>query len=112
MAYGRLLHSSRPHARIVSIDTSQAKSLPGVLAGGDVKGPLYGRRIRDIPVLADGVVRFFGERVAAVAAETPEIAKRAVDLIEIEYEDLPAVFDIDEAMVDGAPILHPDFSSY
>ncbi|MDA0365468.1 MAG: xanthine dehydrogenase family protein molybdopterin-binding subunit [Chloroflexi bacterium] len=115
MLTGRLLHSHRPHARIVRIDTSAARALPGVhavITGDDVRGHLYGRRIKDMPVLADGLVRYFGERVAAVAAEDEETARRAVDLIEVEYEDLPAVFDVVDAIAPGAPLLHPAFGTY
>jgi CO/xanthine dehydrogenase Mo-binding subunit len=115
MLFGRLLHSSRPHARIVRVDTSAATALPGVhtvITAADVTEQFYGRRIKDMPVLARGVVRYVGERVAAVAADSDEIARRAVDLIEVEYEDLPTAFEIDEALADGAPILHPDYGTY
>ena len=113
--WGKVLHSHRTHARVVSVDTSQAERLPGVhavITGADVRGRLYGRRIKDMPVLADDRVRYFGERVAAVAADDLDIARRAVDLIEVEYEDLPAVFDVPDALDEGAPILHPDYGSY
>ena len=63
-------------------------------------------------MLAVDRVRFFGERVAAVAADDEDIAQQALDLIEVEYEELPAVFDVFEAMEAGAPLLHPDFPSY
>ena len=115
MLHGRMLHSHRPHARIVRVDTAAARALPGVRAvitGDDVGERLYGRRIKDMPPLARGVVRYIGQRVAAVAADTPEIARRAVDLIEVEYEDLPAVFDVDEAQAADAPVLHPDYATY
>ncbi|TMA08815.1 MAG: hypothetical protein E6J89_14035 [Deltaproteobacteria bacterium] len=71
-----------------------------------------GRRIYDMPILADGVVRFIGEKVAAVAAETEEAAERAVDLIEVEYEELEALLDPLEALKPSAPLLHPDLLSY
>jgi CO/xanthine dehydrogenase Mo-binding subunit len=115
MLFGGLLHSSRPHARLIRIDTSAAAVLPGVhvvITGADVGTHLYGRRIKDMPVLARDVVRYVGERIAAVAADSEEIARRAVDLIEVEYEDLPAVFGIDDALEPGAPILHPDYGTY
>ena len=92
MISGRLVHSTRSHARILGIDTAAARALPGVhavITGEDVGEYLYGRRIKDIPVLARGVVRYSGERVAAVAAETEEIARHAADLIDVTYEDLP-----------------------
>ena len=113
--WGKVLHSSRPHARIVRIDTTEAKALPGVRAvitGDDIRGNLYGRAIKDMPVLAVDVVRYVGERIAAVAADDEATAQRALDLIEVEYEDLPAVFDIEEALTDGAPIIHPAYGTY
>ena len=70
--WGKILRSPYPFAEIVSIDASEAKALPGVhavLTGSDVQGVLYGRRLRDVPALAQDVVRFIGEPVAAVAAE-------------------------------------------
>src|SRR6185295_5386732 len=84
-----------------------------VLTGEDVmEAGLYGSTLRDMPVLARSVVRFAGERVAAVAAIDEDTAQQALDLIEVEYEVLPAVFDIEEAAGPGAPILHPDFNTY
>ncbi|MYD66303.1 MAG: xanthine dehydrogenase family protein molybdopterin-binding subunit [Chloroflexi bacterium] len=112
---GALVHSTRSHARIVEIDTAEARALPGVhavITGEDVGHYLYGRMIKDIPVLARGVVRYSGERVAAVAAETEEIARHAADLIEVTYEELPAVLDLDAALAPDAPVLHPDLNSY
>lgn len=94
--WAKTLRSPYSHARIKRIDTSRAERAPGVravLTGNDVRGILYGRRYRDISILAQDRVRFLGERVAAVAAETLEQAENALDLIEIEYEELPAVFD-------------------
>src|SRR5688572_29690787 len=114
--WGKVLHSPHAHARIVSIDTSAAAALPGVQAvitGADTGTGLYGRMsVRDIPALARDRVRFFGERVAAVAADDEDTAQRAVDLIEVEYEELPAVFTADEALNFDAPVLHPDYASY
>jgi carbon-monoxide dehydrogenase large subunit len=113
--WGKVLFSPYSHARILRIDTSQARLLPGVhavITGEDVKGLLYGRALRDMPILAQDRVRYFGERVAAVAADDKDTAQRALDLIEVEYEELPAVFEIDEAMAEGAPLLHPDYPSY
>lgn len=113
--WGRVLHSPFPHARIVRIDTSAARALPGVVAvitGEDVGSGYYGSVLKDVPPLARGVVRFSGERVAAVAAIDEETANRALDLIEVEYEELPAVFDPEEALAPDAPILHPEFNTY
>ncbi len=113
--WAKTLRSPYSHARITSIDVSRAEKAPGVravLTGNDVRGILYGRRYRDISVLAQDRARFMGERVAAVAAETLEQAENAVDLIRIEYEELPAVFDPVAALQEGAPLIHPDVGSY
>lgn len=113
--WGKVLRSPFPHARIVSIDTSQAGEVPGVyavLTGEDAAGVLYGRRVRDVPPLAQDRVRFIGEPVAAVAAVDEDTAQQALDLIDVEYEELAAVFDPLRAMRDGAPLLHPDVNGY
>ena len=113
--WGRALRSPYPHARIVRIDTSRAQQVPGVhavLTGADVRGIRYGRRLFDVPVLAEERVRFVGERVAAVAAEERHAAAEALALIEVEYEDLPAVFDPLAALQEDAPLLHPEVNSY
>ncbi len=113
--WAKTLRSPHPHARIIRIDTSRAEKAPGVravLTGADVKGILYGRRYRDVSVLAQDRVRFIGERVAAVAAEDLEAAQEAVELIRVDYEELPAVFDPVAAIQEGAPILHPDVNNY
>ena len=113
--WGRALRSPLPHARIVHIDTSRAQQVPGVhvvLTGADVRGIRYGRRLFDVPVLAEDRVRFAGERVAAVAAEDRDAAEEALALIDVEYEELPTVFDPLEALEEDAPILHPEVNSY
>jgi CO/xanthine dehydrogenase Mo-binding subunit len=113
--WAKTLRSPYSHARIVRIDAARAEKAPGVravLTGADVRGILYGRRYRDISVLAQDRVRFMGERVAAVAAETLEEAENALELIEVDYEELPAVFDPIAALQEGAPIIHPDVNSY
>jgi carbon-monoxide dehydrogenase large subunit len=94
---------------------SKALQLPGVKAvvtGEDVKGLKIGRRIYDMPILAQDVVRFSGEKVAAVAAETEKIAEEAVDLIEVEYEDLEPILDPVKAMDPSTELLHPDVLNY
>jgi CO/xanthine dehydrogenase Mo-binding subunit len=109
------LRSPYSHARIVGLDTSRAEKAPGVravLTGNDVRGILYGRRYRDISVLAQERARFMGERVAAVAADTLEQAEDALALIQVDYEEIPAVFDPVAAAQAGAPIIHPDLNSY
>jgi CO/xanthine dehydrogenase Mo-binding subunit len=113
--WGRALRSPLPHARIIRIDTTQAQQVPGVhavLTGADVRGIRYGRRLYDVPVLAEDRVRFVGERVAAVAAEDRDAAEEALLLIDVEYEPLPAVFDPLEALGLDAPLLHPEVNSY
>src|SRR5207244_13056165 len=109
LIWGKTLRSPLPHARIVRIDTSRAKALPGVLAvltAQDLPNILVGRRMFDMPLLARDRVRFIGKRVAVVAALDPDIAEEALSLIDVEYEDLPAAFDPVEAIKAGAPILH------
>ncbi|MBI4203313.1 MAG: molybdopterin-dependent oxidoreductase, partial [Chloroflexi bacterium] len=113
--WGKVLRSPFPHARIVSIDLSRARAVPGVVAvltGQDMAGVRYGRRLRDVPPLCDDRVRFIGDPVAAVAAEDEDTAQQALALIEVEYEELPAVFDPLEAMQEGATLLHPEVNSY
>ncbi len=111
MVYGKLLRSPYAHARIRSIDTSAARQLAGVVAvmvGEDILdiNPYYGHAIKDRPIVAIDRVRFAGEPVAAVAAETLEIAAEAVELIEVDYDPLPTAISIDEALAEDAPHLH------
>ena len=113
MIYGKLLLSTVPHARILSIDTSKAKALPGVkviLTGSDVPDVRWGTSPPryDETILAKDKVRFVGDVVAAVAAIDEETCYKALDLITVEYEELPAVFDPMEAMKEGAPRLFDD----
>ena len=115
MLWARALRSPHPHARILRIDASRAAAVPGVhsvLTGADIPPVLYGRRIRDIPALARGRVRFIGERVAAVAADDPDLAQAALDLIDVDYQALPAVFEPDDALAEDAPLLHPNVNGY
>lgn len=114
MLHARLLRSTTPHARIRSIDTSRARAVPGVVAvltGADLADrpdiqPYYGPIFRDQPILAIGKVRFVGEPVAAVAAVDLDAAQEAIDLIDVVYEELPAVLTLDEALAEGAPLVH------
>ena len=114
MLWGKVLRSPHAHAKIVSIDTAKAKSMPGVravLTGAE--HPHYiGRWLRDLPVLAIDKVRFIGERVVAVAADSADQAQAAVDAIDVVYEELPAVFDADAAVQPGAPLVHDDPTAY
>jgi CO/xanthine dehydrogenase Mo-binding subunit len=115
MLEAKVLRSPYPHARIISIDTGAAESVPGVFAvvtGKDCTDTRIGRFIRDRHALARDKVLYIGEPVAAVAAVDEETAERAINLIDVEYEELPAVFTAEEAFAEGAPILHPDLPSY
>jgi CO/xanthine dehydrogenase Mo-binding subunit len=103
------------HANIVRIDTSAARAVPGVkavLTGADIGDVRHGRMISDWSVLAYKKVVYIGDRVAAVAAQTREAAQAAARLIEVEYEELPAVLDPMHALDADAPVIHPDLESY
>jgi CO/xanthine dehydrogenase Mo-binding subunit len=107
--------SPHAHARIISIDVTAARAVRGVhavLTGTDIGPAFLGRQILDWPVLAVDTVRFIGDRVAAVAAETREAAEAAARAVEVRYEILPAVLDTRAALAADAPILHPDWESY
>ncbi|MET0106758.1 MAG: molybdopterin-dependent oxidoreductase [Sedimenticola sp.] len=110
MLHMQVLRSTRAHARILSIDISDAEALPGVegvITSADVPGKDgFGVFVHDQPVMARDKVRYVGEAIAAVAAVDLETAKEAVRLIKVEYEDLPAVFDSEEALAEGAPVVH------
>ena len=110
MLHAKVLRSPYPHARIVAIDTAAARALPGVravLTGADAPATLWGVHKKERAILARGVVRFAGEEVAAVAADTEEIARDALDLIQVEYEELPAILTPEEALDPEAPGVHP-----
>jgi 4-hydroxybenzoyl-CoA reductase alpha subunit len=111
MLWCKLVRSPYPHARIVNIDTSQAEKLPGVrgiVTGKDFRGWTWGwmPKTRDEPPLAVDKVRYMAEAVAGVAAVDEDTAEEAADLVRVEYEELPGVFDPEEAMKDGAPKVH------
>jgi CO/xanthine dehydrogenase Mo-binding subunit len=113
--WGKVLRSPYAHARIVRVDTSRVKSRPGVMAvitAADIPDLLTGRRLRDMPMLARDRARFIGEKVAVVAAEDRNVAEEAAQLIEVEYEPLPAVFDPLVAVTEGAPELHEKLKDY
>jgi CO/xanthine dehydrogenase Mo-binding subunit len=107
----KVLRSPFAHAQIVSIDTSKAAALPGVaaiLTGGDLTDidPYYGNCLRDRAVVATDKVRFVGEPVAVVAAASGLVAEQALALIDVQYQELPCVGEIDAARAEGAPLLH------
>ena len=125
MLHMKILFAGRPHARVVKIHATQAESMQGVagvFTAADVPVNEYGLQKKDQPVLcgpgstpapagvAGEVVRCEGDQVAVVVAETEAIAAKAIKLITVEYEDLPAVFDATEAMKPGAPRIHPEIS--
>jgi CO/xanthine dehydrogenase Mo-binding subunit len=111
MAYAKVLRSPLPHARIRRIDTWKAAALPGVLAlltrdNLNVSANSFGAYVRDQQVLATDKVRYAGDIVAAVAASDSAIAEEAIKMIEVEYEELPAVFTVQDALHEGAPLVH------
>jgi xanthine dehydrogenase molybdenum-binding subunit len=110
MLYGKILYSPHPHAKILRIDTSEAERLPGVKAvlTGYNTPPIKFGFYKDNPPLKANKVRSYRDEVAAVAAIDPDIAEEAINLIEVEYEILPAIFDPEEAMKEGAPLIHEE----
>ncbi len=115
MLYGKVFRSTVPHARILRIDTAKASRVPGVRAvmtGADVPMIRFGQPVKDVTVLATDRVRYVGHPVALVAAVTLEAAERALELIDVDYEPLAAVFDSEAAMAAGAPQVHPEWATY
>ncbi|MFN7085982.1 MAG: xanthine dehydrogenase family protein molybdopterin-binding subunit, partial [Burkholderiales bacterium] len=111
MLHAAVLRSPHPHARIVAIDVSAAQRMPGVKAvvtGDDTAKRKWGAFRPDLYPLAIERVRYVGDEVAAVAATDPETARAAVDAIRVEYEVLPAVLSLDQALAPGAPLVHDD----
>jgi putative selenate reductase molybdopterin-binding subunit len=118
MLYAKFLWSPHAHARITKIDATRARALPGVvcvLTHEDVPRNLHTTAGQGHPepspydtAMLDKKVRYVGDRVAAVAAETREIAEEALGLIDVEYEVLPAIFDLRESMTPGAPVIHDE----
>jgi CO/xanthine dehydrogenase Mo-binding subunit len=110
MLHGKVLRSPYAHARILRIDTTAARALAGVkvvLTAADAPTTVWGAAHKERRILADGVVRFAGEEVAVVAAISEDIAREALDLIEIEYEELPALLTPEAALHADAPRIHP-----
>ena len=111
MLHMKLVFAGRPHARIVNLDTTQARAYVGVHAvftAQDVPHNRYGLMIADQPVFSADVVRFVGDRVAAVVAESPEQAAAAAALVTVQYQDLPVLTDPAQALRPGAPVLHAE----
>jgi CO/xanthine dehydrogenase Mo-binding subunit len=115
MLHGAILQSPHPHARIKRADVSAALALPGVVAaltGEDFPPGRMGAFIKDEPPIAQDKVRYLGEPVAVVAAEDEETARRAVQLIEVTYEELPVILDPRAGLAADAAIIHEDLESY
>lgn len=115
MLHAAFAGSAVPHAKIVAIDTTQARAIPGVhavLTGRDIGEHRFGRRLFDRPALCVDRVLFIGDFVAAVAAETREIAETAAAAIEVEYDELPALFEPEEALAADAIVLHEHAGRY
>jgi CO/xanthine dehydrogenase Mo-binding subunit len=111
MAHAKVLRSPYAHARVMRVDVTRARALPGVfaaLAGADLTwcDPYYGPAYRDRPVLAIDAARYEGEPVAAVAAVNEATAERALELIDVDYEPLAAVMTLEEALAPGAQLVH------
>jgi CO/xanthine dehydrogenase Mo-binding subunit len=110
MLYGKIKRSPHPHAIILNIDISKAKSLKGVrevITANDIPNRIrLGMSVLDQPILAENKVRYIGDAICAVAAIDEDIAEEALDLIKVDFELLPAVFDSEEAMKEGAPKVH------
>ena len=113
--WAKALRSPYPAAGIRSVDVSRAEALPGVravLTGADVEGRLQGRQVRDVPLLAQDIVRFAGEKVAVVAADDEETAQRAAGMIVVAYEEVTPLLDALEAMQPEARLIHPGMREY
>lgn len=114
MLYAKVLRSPLPHARILNVDTSRAERLSGVRAvaiGRDLR-VRYGVVIQDQSPYAFDKVRYIGDPVAGVAAVDPDTAEEASQLIRVDYEEMPAVFDPLEALGSGSPLVHEDLGAY
>ncbi len=115
MLFGKIVRSQSPHAKLLKIDVTNALQVLGVvsiLTGEDLgANAFYGVAIKDQGVIAVDRVRYVGEPIAAIAAESLSAAEEAALLIDIEYEELPSVFDVQEAIREGAPLLHEKFAN-
>jgi len=114
MLHGKILYSKYPHAKLLKLDTSKAEKLPGVRAvvtAADMPPTFKIGIMKDNPPLKSNKVLSIRDEIAAVAATSPEIAEEALSLIDVEYEELPGIFDPVEAMKEGAPIIHEEAKS-
>jgi CO/xanthine dehydrogenase Mo-binding subunit len=112
--YAKFRYSDHSHARILRVDTTAARAVPGVVAiitQNDVPDVKYGGMVQDRYLFAKGIARFEGEIIAAVAALTEEIAARAAALIDVDYEVLPAITDFDAAMSPDSALVHEDWET-
>jgi CO/xanthine dehydrogenase Mo-binding subunit len=115
MLHAKFRYADHAHARVLRIDASKARALPGVFAvitHEDVPDVRYGAFVQDRRLFAKSTVRDEGELIAAVADTSPEIAQQAADLIEIDYEPLPVVNDVEAALEAGAPLVHENWADY
>lgn len=115
MLHAGFVRSPHPHARILAIDTSAAKAIPGVqavLTAEDIGHRRFGRTINDWPVLCWDKVHFVGDRVAIIAADTPEALTEAIQAVIVEYQELPPVLDARSALADDAPVIHEAYDTY
>ena len=109
MLWGKILRSPIPHGKVLRVDVEKATKHPGVkkvICAQDVPSRLYGYAIEDEHIFAIDKVHYVGQPVAAVAAIDEDTAEEALSLIDVEYDELPAVFDAEEAIRDGAPLVH------
>lgn len=115
MVYGKVIGSPYAHARILSIDASEAEKLPGfvgIVTGADAPEIRYGGYIRDRHILCKEITRYVGDYVAVVCATSEALADKAAKLVKVEYEELPAMLDYNEAFKEGAPMVHDDLFKY
>jgi len=115
MLYGTVVRSPIPCGRVVRMDITQARELVGVRAvitPSDVPTTLFGYALMDEQIFAREKIRYAGEAIAAIAAVDEDTAENAARLMEVEYEEMPGVFDVLEAMKEGAPLVHEDMGSY
>jgi len=114
LLYAKVIRSSLPHAKLLSVDLEKARKVPGVRAVVSGKDfPFHtGIYLKDQTVFATDRVRYVGDPIAAIAADTPEAAEEAAKCVEIEYEPLEPIFDVVKGIEPGAPLVHPDLGKY